>query len=46
MFNFFYEHSLKLGRSFEFGAFEGLVIYASVIMCGITSVISKKSDKK
>jgi hypothetical protein len=46
MFNFIYQNSLKLGHAIGFGALEGFILYASVIMLGITTVINKKGDKK
>lgn len=45
LFNVIYEHCYKLGSSFGYGAFEGLVLYASVIMLGITTITNKKGEK-
>lgn len=42
LFSFLYEHCKSLGNAFGFGAFEGLILYASVILLTVTTVTNKK----
>lgn len=46
MIRFIYNQCLKLGNAIGYSTLEGFILYVSVIMLGITTVISKKSDKK
>lgn len=45
MFSLIYEQCYILGHAIGFGAFEGLILYASVIMLGITTITNKKGEK-
>lgn len=46
MISFLYEHCYTLGRAFGFGAFEGLILYISVIALGVTTVTNAKKEIK
>ena len=46
LFNAIYEHCYRLGSSFGYGAFEGLVLYASVISLAVITVASNKKVEK
>lgn len=46
LFNLIYRKCLLLGLTFGYGALEGAVIYAAIIMAGVTSLSNAKKVKK
>lgn len=46
IFTFFYNKCYHLGRTFGFGAFEGMVLYAYIILLPITTAMDKKNKAK
>jgi integral membrane sensor domain MASE1 len=45
LFNIIYTHCKVLGSAFGFGAFEGAVIYCSIILLAIIKVKESKAKK-
>lgn len=45
LFNFIYSNCKHLGGAFGYGAFEGFVLYGSVIALAIVKVTDSKSKK-
>ncbi|NMF04592.1 hypothetical protein ACUH7Y_09735 [Clostridium beijerinckii] len=45
LFNIIYSNCRHLGGAFGYGAFEGLVLYSSVIALAIVKVTDSKSKK-
>ncbi|MCE5221648.1 MAG: hypothetical protein LLF98_10400 [Clostridium sp.] len=46
LFSLLYSCCKSLGNIFGFGAFEGMIMYSSVILLGITEVTNSKKVKK
>lgn len=45
LFSFLYSYCKSLGNIFGYGAFEGLVMYAGVILLGVIKATEKKINK-
>lgn len=45
LFDFLYKYCKSLGNAFGYGAFEGLVLYSTVILLGITATLDKRKQK-
>lgn len=46
VFTFCYNQCRNLGKSFGFGAFEGMVLYVGIILLPITSAMDKKKKAR
>lgn len=45
LFYFIYNQCRSLGSAFGFGAFEGFIMYLSIIMLAVSEVMNKKGKK-
>lgn len=45
LFDFLYKHCRSLGNAFGYGSFEGLVLYSTVVLLGITATLDKRKKK-
>jgi uncharacterized membrane protein YjgN (DUF898 family) len=46
LFYYLYKNCRALGSAFGFGAFEGFIMYSSVIVLAVVKVLEAKKEKK